>query len=162
MKNLIKLFSIIFAIFIFGCSAQEGDCAVTVEFDDVSKFSDFTVGGMTEEKTLTIFEHELKPFLTKLEKQFLGYDVSLKFLDINMAGEIDPFMRFNSDVRIFKDIYIPILKFTYTVSKNGDVVAGDTVQITDMNYNSFSLFSFNRGSFYYEINVLNNWLRSMR
>ena len=138
----------------------------TAEFADVSEFTDFSVNGMTEEKTLKIFERELADELEKISNKYLaeGETLVITFTDIDMAGDIQPWRnRTNSDIRYIESIYPPRLKFTYVLSDaGGEVLEEGDVSESDLGFqlNAASSVKGRHMSFFYELELLSDWARN--
>jgi hypothetical protein len=138
---------------------------IVAEFTDVDKFIDFSVNGLSEEKTLSIFQAELKPELDRLAKKYLqdGQVLTLNFTDIDMAGDIQPWRnRYNADIRYVEDIYRPRLVFTYSLADaEGNVLKEGEADIVDLAFmmNTLATFRAHHMSFFYELDLLSNWMR---
>lgn len=138
---------------------------IVAEFTDVDKFTDFSVNGLTEKKTTSIFQAELKPELERLAKKYLkeGQVLTLNFTDIDMAGDIQPWRnRYNADIRYVEDIYRPRLEFTYSLADaDGNILDEGEADIVDLAFmmNTMGTFRAHHMSFFYEIDLLSNWMR---
>ncbi len=80
--------------------------------------------------------------------------------DVDLAGEVEPWVGGPSDVRIVRDIYPPRLKFHYEVTdEEGEELREGLAQLTDMNF----LWGANRirssERFYYEKELFEDWAR---
>jgi hypothetical protein len=142
-------------------NAQE----IILQFEDVDSFTDFSVYGMTEEKTLDLFEAEIDDTLTSLEKKYLkeGQTMVITFTDIDMAGDIQPWRnRYDADIRYVEDVYPPRLKFTYTLTDSeGKVLKEGEDSISDLAYlwNSLAAIKTRYNNFFYETTLLEDWFR---
>lgn len=143
-----------------------GVCATaTAEFENPEEFTDFSVSGMTEQKSLKVFQDELEPALERIAEKYLsdGETLVITFTDIDMAGDIQPWRnRNNADIRYIEAIYPPRLKFTYVLTDaDGNVVKeGDTSE-SDLAF-QMNVAANVRGqhmSFFYELELLNDWAR---
>jgi hypothetical protein len=138
---------------------------MTAEFEDVDNFTDFSVNGLSEEKTLKIFQAELDKELESLGGKYLAEDETLviRFTDIDMAGDIQPWRNtYNADIRYVEAVYPPRLKFTYTLKNGeGEVLDEGEASITDLSFqmNSAASFRANSETFYYETTLLRDWMR---
>lgn len=138
------------------------------EFEEPSEFTDFSVSGLTEERTLPIFEAELDQERERLGEKYLGEDetLTIRFTDIDMAGDIQPWRnRVNADIRYVEAIYPPRLVFTYELTDaDGDVVRSGEESIKDLAFqmNAVASIRSRNSSFYYEITLLEDWLRKFR
>lgn len=159
LKNLIVFLPL--AIFLPGVS---GEGNVSIELVDPESFTDFSVSGLDERRTESIFMGEWERF-AELDANRLvpsGHTLHLKVTDIDMAGDIQPWRnRHNADIRYVEQIYPPRMNFHFTLKNaEGDVVAEGEERIRDMNF----MFGFNTrfrtyNSFQYELSMLADWLR---
>lgn len=138
---------------------------ITAEFENVGDYTDFSISGMSEEKTLTIFQAELERELETFAKRYLkeGQALLLVFTDIDMAGDIQPWRnRHNADIRYVEGIYPPRLKFRYTLSDEEDTILAEGEEsISDLAFQMSTTAAMRSGfqQFYYEIELLGNWIR---
>lgn len=161
-QHKIKLVSLL-AAFIVPSFAVAG--SIEAEFGDLDDFTDFSVNGLSEEKTLTIFQAELEPKLESLAKKYLAEEETLiiRFTDIDMAGDIQPWRNtYNADIRYVEAVYPPRLKFTYTLKDaKGAVLEEGEDSISDLAFQMDATASFRASSenFYYETDLLRDWMR---
>lgn len=142
-------------------SAQE----IVAEFGDLDQFTDFSVYGMSEEKTLSIykseFDSEIKPLADKYFKE--GESLVMQFTDIDMAGDIQPWRnRYSADIRYIEDVYPPRVKFTYTVKDaEGNVLKEGEASLSDLAYrmNTLAPMRTQYENFFYENTLIRDWLR---
>ena len=162
MKTMKFLFLAGAAILPF-LTAQAGQ--IIAEFDDVKNFTDFSVSGLSEEKTLSIFESELEDELERFARKYIpeGQTLHILFTDIDMAGDIQPWRnRHNADIRYVERIYPPRLAFTYKlVDAEDKVLAEGEESIADLafDYNVVAPMKNLSMSFFYETNLLGDWIR---
>jgi hypothetical protein len=151
---------------LIGSSPITGFCGTVVsEFEGVNDFTDFSVSGLSEEKTLAIFLPELNSESEKIAKEYLaeGETLTLVFTDIDMAGDIQPWRnRNNADIRYVEAIYPPRLKFRYTLTDaSGEILKEGEVSDSDIAFqlNVSAGMRGNMQSFFYEMELLNDWAR---
>lgn len=138
---------------------------IETEFEDVDKFSDFSVSGLSEKRTLGIFESELERELEVFARQYITGDHKLKivFKDIDMAGEIEPWRnRHSADIRYIERVYPPRMELAYTLTDgDGNVVLEGEETIVDIafDFNILAPIRSQSMSFFYEINLLEDWIR---
>jgi hypothetical protein len=138
----------------------------TAEFENVEAFTDFSVSGMTEEKTLNIFEPELERELERIGDKYLaeGETLVITFTDIDMAGDIQPWRnRTNSDIRYVEPVYPPRLKFKYVLTDaEGNVLKEGEASESDLAFqmNIGASVKGNSMNFYYELELLSDWARN--
>jgi hypothetical protein len=138
---------------------------IDTEFKDVDDYTDFSVNGLSEEKTLGIFESELEDELDRFAKKYLpeGYALSITFTNIDMAGDIQPWRnRHNADIRYVERIYPPRLAFSYVLKDTeGTVVSEGEESISDLAFdmNIIAPMRSRHTSFFYETTLLGDWMR---
>lgn len=160
------IYPIIVSLFTFCATGlAESEQRVTAELIEAGSFTDFSISGMSEERTATVFEGEFQRFARTESDRWLpeGYQVHLAFTDIDMAGDIQPWRnRSHSHIRYIESIYPPRLEFTYTVTgPDGEVVIEDETRLQDMNYLFAPNHRFRRfDSFRYELSLLADWFQS--
>ncbi|MEX0331989.1 MAG: DUF3016 domain-containing protein [Puniceicoccaceae bacterium] len=158
-----KLLSLTAAVLFPFLSVQAGQ--ILAEFEDVDNFTDFSVSGLSEEKTLSIFESELEDELERFARKYIpeGQTLHILFTDIDMAGDIQPWRnRHNADIRYIERVYPPRLAFTYKlVDAEDNVLAEGEESIADLafDYNVVAPMKNISMSFFYETNLLGDWIR---
>ena len=148
--------------------ARANDTAVTpsvrvvVTFENPEKFTDVKDSQTGTEKGR---DHYLKEIRTLVEEEAShllpeGRKLTLTFTDIDLAGDYLPSMPLGRDVRVMKDIYMPRMKFTFTITDAaGAVVKEGSERLTDMNYLQTAGI-VNRGEpLFYDKAMLRDWLR---
>jgi hypothetical protein len=162
MKPL-KVFMIVAVALTSAATAQAG--TITVEFQNVDKYTDFSVSGLSEEKTLGLFESELEDELKQFAKRYIVGDHTLEivFIDIDMAGDIQPWRNsHNADIRYIERIYPPRMELGYTLKgADGTVISEGTERIADIafDFNILAPIRSSSMSFFYEITLLEDWIR---
>lgn len=138
---------------------------IKVEFEDVDKYTDFSVSGLSEKKTEGIFESELEGELKRFSERYIvgDYTLFILFKDIDMAGDIQPWRnRHNADIRYIERIYPPRMELAYTLKDaEGNVVMEGEETIADIafDFNILAPIRSQSMSFFYEINMLEDWIR---
>ena len=123
------------ATFGFGGKSQKAD--VTVEFLEPENFTDFRItqmGGKSEQASL---ESELKEEINRAGQRYLppNYQLKLRFRDIDMAGDFEPWRVRLQDTRIVRDIYPPRLSVEYVITDaTGNVVGSGERTLTDLTF----------------------------
>lgn len=162
MKTL-KVFLTVAVALTSVATAQAG--TIKVEFKDVEKYTDFSVSGLSEEKTLGLFESELEDELERFAKRYILGDHTLEvvFIDIDMAGDIQPWRnRHNADIRYIDRMYPPRMELGYTLKDaDGNVVSEGEETIADIafDFNILAPIRSNSMSFFYEVTLLEDWIR---
>lgn len=140
--------------------------SIEAEYQNPDDYTDFSVYGLSEEKTLRIFKAEFSEAAENMAKKHLAEDQTLKitFTDIDMAGDIQPWRNTdNADIRYIEAVYPPRLKFTYQLlDSEGNVIKEGEDSISDLSYQT-NIAATIRGkyeSFFYEMELLEGWMRN--
>jgi hypothetical protein len=139
--------------------------SILVECVDIEDYRDFSVNGMSEEKTLKLFLAEFEDELEDVAPRYLKEGTTLKvtFTDIDMAGEIQPWRNtHHADIRYIQDIYFPRLTFSYVYEDaEGTVLAEGEASISDMAFtmNTRARIRQSSASFVYELDLFTDWVR---
>ena len=148
-------------LLIAGCQTSApvpSDGRITVTFDQPDKFTDVksSYQGSTDQGYL----EDLRRYIDHTARGYLaeGQRLAIKFTDIDMAGDFQPGRPGLSDVRLMKAIYMPRLKFSYTVTDaDGKTVSSGDENLTDMNYASRMRMN-NSDALFYEKSLLTDWM----
>lgn len=142
-------------------SAQE----LVTEYENFEKYSDFSVYGHSEARTLKIFKAEVEDEKSRIMGEHLkeGETLTITFTDIDMAGDIQPWRNtHNADIRYVEDIYPPRLKFRYVLTDaEGETLMEGEESISDLAYqmNALAPMRTRYSHFFYELELLRNWTR---
>jgi hypothetical protein len=164
MKNKPALSILLLGIVFFPATAALGQ-KIETSFENVKDYRDFSVSGLSEEKSLKIFKAELADVLPRLERRFLteGLKLHITFTDIDMAGDIQPWRNLhNADIRYVERIYPPRLKFTYQLTDTeGKVLREGEESISDLAFqmNATAAIRADNDTFFYETTLLEDWVR---
>lgn len=137
--------------------------SLQLNFADIDRYRDFSLQGITAERTRPVFEGELRralePDLPRVFKE--GEVLVITFTDIDMAGEIQPWRnRNNSDIRYIENIYPPRLSFDYKVQDSeGNVSQEGSARITDLAFTLNAMPVRSGESFHHETQLLRDWVR---
>jgi Protein of unknown function (DUF3016) len=134
--------------------------AVQVSFGKVEAFSDFGDSRWDRERNEREFAAMLREVAAKLPP---GQQLSIKVLDVNLAGELE-WIRAHADrLRVMRNITWPIMEFEFQLSQGTQVLKSGTVRLTDMAYLDSSHFSAAQdanGAFRYERRLLDRWFKA--
>lgn len=138
--------------------ANAAHAGVKVRFVDPQHYTDAGgFGAASRDATLA----EIRAYLEKLGTRLLapGQNLTIEVLNIDLAGEFEPWRRDFSDVRIMRDITPPSFKLRYVLSEKGKPVRRGEDDITDMNYqmNLSARSSIDR--YAYDKALLDDWFR---
>ena len=148
-----------------GAKANENAARVEVLFHEPENFTDLKDSYMASDKGREGYMDSLREYLQQNAVRRLpeGQKLSINFTDIDMAGDFEPWRGASaSDVRIIKAIYIPRMKFIYSITDaQGGVVKEGKAELSDMNFqNNLSAAINSSDSLRYEKHMLDDWMRS--
>lgn len=136
-----KLHAVIAAAALCGATAVFGagdnKASATVSFDNPEKFTDFRLTQMGGESEQSILEKQIQKAMADMTADRLpaGYKLDVRFNDIDMAGDFEPWHHRLQDTRIMRDRYPPRLSFSYTVTDGeGKVVDSGEKKLYDSTY----------------------------
>lgn len=122
----------------FGTNGSASKAAAQVAYNEPEKFTDFRMSEYYSDSDAEILQKELTRSIVRTAEHALppGYTVNIRFTDIDLAGDINPFHRSNmNDVRIYQSIYAPRLTFDYAVlDAEGNTVLTGSEKLLDMAY----------------------------
>ena len=159
MKNSKLLTSIGFA---FGCFSATLAGAVTVNFSDTDRFTDFSDSASFESSVQAAYMKELTAFLEdRLGNELApGYSMQVVITDIDMAGEFEPWRSGGfEDVRIVKDLYPPRIDLSFRVlDADGNVVSEGNRKLRNMNF-MYTQRVLDSDPLRHEKELLSKWIR---
>ncbi|MGB3390587.1 MAG: DUF3016 domain-containing protein [Pseudaminobacter sp.] len=143
------------ALIVMTAAAQ---AAVTVNFVQPERFTDEDFRSSIKRDGIV---KEFDRYFHRLDKRYLkdGQTLEIDVLNIDLAGQYEPWQQRFYDVRIMRDITPPRFKLRYTLRQAGKVLISGTENITDMTYlwNPSARLSGER--FAYEKEMLRDWFR---
>jgi hypothetical protein len=134
-----------------------------VAFFEPTKFTDVRDSYMGDFERTTYLD-QIRDHLLEQAKYYVpeGHMLSVTFMDIDMAGDFEPWRgpRFD-DIRIVKDIYPPrmVLNFRLTDAE-GNVVKQGKRELRDLAFMMKITMSFRDDSVRHEKALLDDWLRA--
>lgn len=148
------------AVVLLGVALPAVAAQLAVSFVEPEKYADAGFNSSSPNaKEREQVQRELEQHLAKLADAKLAADDSLKIdvLDIDLAGEINPFVGGGREMRIVRDATWPRIKLRYALTRGGAVVAQGEERVSDMNF----LMTGNRYSssdrLRYERAMLDDW-----
>jgi len=112
--------------------------AAQVAFSEPEKFTDFRMSETYRSADAEVLQKQLTRAIERSAGHALppGYAIQIRFSDIDLAGDINPFHRVElNDVRIYRSIHTPRLSFDYAVlDAEGNTVMSGSEQLHDMGY----------------------------
>lgn len=112
--------------------------SVQVSYNEPEHFTDFRMTEFYRASDAEALQSELTRTIERSASSSLppGYTLAIRFTDIDLAGDVNPFQRLNMrDVREYRSVYPPRLKFDYTVTNPaGETVLSGSETLTDLAY----------------------------
>jgi hypothetical protein len=160
-----KTTHIAIALCAMGASLTTSATSLNMSFDEADSFTDFTFQSMSEERTASIFAKDVERALQSSVEKYLPEETALniRFTDVDLAGDVQPWRnRNNADIRYVENIYPPRLKFTYQLlAADGSVLREGEENLSDLAFMMRAAFNIHRNNFYYETELLKDWLREL-
>ncbi|WP_232215764.1 DUF3016 domain-containing protein [Paracoccus sp. J55] len=131
---------------------------VTVTYVSPEKFHDREFRQVrTWASALAEFDKEF----AKLAERYLpaGQDLTVEVLDIDLAGDFEPWNFDYRDVRIMRGTTPPRIRLRYTLTEGGKVLKQDEVRLSDMNYLSRPGAAGDTERFAHDKHLVEDWFR---
>ena len=137
------------------CAAARAD--VQVNFIEPEKFSDIKdSNGFRDAEVLD----DIKTYLVaQFTKRLPGRDVRVDVTDVDLAGEVEPFLWRGQWLRVMRSVTSPAIELSYEVREGGKVVQQGKTRLRDMNYQDGSNFFGSSESLRYEKRMLDRWMQ---
>ena len=131
---------------------NQPDGVVTVQFDNMKKFTDFGSQYLPTESNQRYLAKILREEIQGIAPHYIPADhhLTLRFLDINMAGEFESERGPELDgVRIVRGIYRPSFHVEYRVTDEmGNVISSGQRRISDLAFREVISFRRDEPLFY--------------
>ena len=173
MKTMISLRLVLASLLGFvavgrGLAAERAKPAanVDVQFSHPEKFTDVKENAMDTENERGGANY-LPLIRAHVQEQAgallpAGQKLTVTFTDIDLAGDFEPWRggQFN-DIRIVKDIYLPRLTFSFTLTDGaGKVLKQGERKLVDLAFQTRISSAFPNDPLRYEKDMLTDWIRS--
>jgi hypothetical protein len=139
---------------------------ISVAWVAPKKFTDVKEANFSSSKFRKHVFNHLEKHLDKLAQDLPeGQKMSFEMTNLDLAGRVEPGRMLGlgigmDDVRVMRDIDIPRIKFTYTVTDaNGQVIKTEDVNLKDMGYLDSSNHIRRDRPFFYEKDMLSKWFK---
>jgi hypothetical protein len=163
MSPLPRLLPLLAAILLAaGCQTSSpvpNDGRVTVTFDQPDKFTD--VKSASNMGTDQGYLDALQRHIERNARRYLadGQRLTVRFTDIDMAGDIQPGRQRLGDVRVIRSVYPPRLKFSYAVTDAaGQIVSQGDENLSDPSFQSHTRSTTNGDPLFFEKALFNDWM----
>lgn len=128
-----------------------------ISYTDTEKFADFGESRWERERNEKDFAAMLQELAAQLPP---GQQLSVKVLDVNLAGEMEWWRRSADRLRVMRNVSWPVIEFEYQLSDGGRVIKSDKVRLSDMSYLQDSFFSVQQsGNWRYERRMMDRWFK---
>jgi hypothetical protein len=145
-------------------SAQPSN--VTIQYVSPEKFSDFRIYGRDAQWSASYFGSQISDYLRPvLNRRVPGAKLTLRFTDIDLAGGYSNSSRGGRNVRVTRGATAPArMSFVFLLQDgSGRTLASGSTRITDTsNPSSLARQRSGSGPLYYEKQMLEKWLRSVK
>ncbi len=131
---------------------------VKVRFIDPEHYTDAgSFGTGSRKATLAAF----RTYFQKLGERFLapGQTLTIDVLDIDLAGEYEPWRTNFSDIRIMRDTTPPSFRLRYVLTERGKRMRSGEENLMDINYQMNASARLSGGRYAYEKALLDDWFR---
>jgi hypothetical protein len=122
---------------------------VQVRFFNPERYTDAgSYGGRSTDATLVVF----RTYLERLGARFLapGQTLTIDVLNIDLAGQYEPWRPYLSDVRIMRDITPPSVRLRFVLSEKGRRIRSGEEHLTDLTYQMNPSARFSGDRYVYE------------
>ena len=150
--------SAILAVVFSSASAATELPAVAIEFRDPASFTDAgPLAGVDPAHDRTLIA--LSKHVEDLAHRYLSPEESLRveFLDIDLAGRLEPWRPYASDVRIMRDVTWPRMRLRYSLERDRQVIASAEDNLVDLNYLVSNAVYFSSDPLRFDKALLDKW-----
>jgi len=154
MKILLKTLALS-AVLLASAAAS---AAVTINFVKPETYPDMPFSPVERDATLK----EIGDYFTKLGQNLPeGTDLRIEVLDLDLAGNLEPSRRGNSDLRIMRGgADWPRMKLHYAIESGGKVIKDGDAQLQDMDYQAHASRLTDGDPLRYEKRMIDDWFYS--
>lgn len=139
--------------------AANAAATVTVTFTQPEGYVDMPFAPWDKERVMKDLQSHFEKLGAKLP---LGQDLKVEVLDIDLAGRIEPQLRFGHDIRILKGrADWPAIQLRYSIESQGKVLRSGDARVDDKSYlDHVNRYSANE-SLRYEKRMLDDWFKTV-
>ncbi|MEM7791189.1 MAG: DUF3016 domain-containing protein [Verrucomicrobiota bacterium] len=145
------------------CFNIAATAAVETSYIEPRKFTDLELTNRSKDTSTALFDREVKASKRLHQAVGEGRILELTFTDVDLAGEILPFIgRHNNETRVIRSVYPPRLEFDYILKdKSGNEIATGSERLVDINFQIGIRRPSSSEIFYYEIELLEEWAKEV-
>ncbi|MEJ0016553.1 MAG: DUF3016 domain-containing protein [Acetobacteraceae bacterium] len=135
---------------------------VAVAFDHPETYTDATLYGGHGLKAEQPALDAIAQYLERLGARYLAPDqtLSIEVLNVDLAGQYEPWRALSYDVRILRDIYPPRITLRYRLSEAGRTLVEGREVVSDINYLANGVARQDQDPLRYEKAMLSNWFQA--
>lgn len=138
-------------------AAASASADVQVSFIRPEKFTDTKDNsGFRQLDVLKDIEVHL---VAQAEKRLPGRDVRFEVSDVDLAGEVEPFLLRGQWLRVMRTVTSPSIELSWEVREAGRVVQQGKARLRDMNYQDGFNIYFSGDSLRYEKRMIDRWMQ---
>ncbi|MEM1222449.1 MAG: DUF3016 domain-containing protein [Verrucomicrobiota bacterium] len=145
------------------CFNIAASASIETSYIEPRKFTDLELTNRSKDTSAALFDREVKA--SKILHQAIGEGrtLELTFTDVDLAGEILPFIgRHNNETRVIRSVYPPRIEFNYILKdESGNEIATGTEKLVDINFQIGIRRPSSSDIFYYEIDLLEEWAKKV-
>ncbi len=155
---MIRTFHIATALAAIVLTPVSALAGVSVRFVNPDRYTD---AGSLGARSRGATEAEVRTHLQRLGDRLLapGQSLVIEVLNIDLAGQYEPWRRNFSDVRIMRDVTPPRITLRYVLTERGKRTRSGEEVLTDINYQMNSSARFFGDPYVYEKALLDDWFR---
>lgn len=136
--------------------------AVSVTWHNPDKFLDVDAGEGNQkrfqQRVLDSLERYLHQQLPKVIAD--GQTIKITVHDLDMAGDVRPWVINNQEIRIIKSIYPPMIDIEYSLfAQDGSLIDSARTKVRDMGFALMTNIGSRSNSFAYEKTMLKSWMK---
>lgn len=145
------------ALAVMALSSAAARADVQVNFIHPEKFSDTKDNnGFRRLEVLKDIEAHL---VMQAGKRLPGRDVRIEVLDVDLAGEVEPFGWHGQWLRVMRAVTSPSIELSYEVREGGKVVQQGKTRLRDMNYQDGFNIYYSGDPLRYEKRMIDRWMQ---
>lgn len=141
------------------CGLGNAIATVTVTFTRPEGYTDMPFAPWDRDRVMKELQTHFDKLGAKLPQ---GQDLKVEVLDIDLAGRIEPQLRYGNDIRVLKGrADWPAIALRYSVESQGKVLGSGEARIDDKSYlDHFNRYSANE-PLRYEKRMLDEWFKTV-
>ncbi len=145
------------ALAVMALVSTAANAEVQVNFVQPEKFSDIkdNYGFRRTEVLKDIGDH----LVAQAEKRLPGRTVRFEVLDVDLAGEVEPFTRRGQWLRVLRTGTSPSIELSWEVREGDKVVQQGKTRLRDMNYQDTVNHYYGGESLRYEKRMIDRWMQ---